>query len=81
MDKTTVVNVVRDLKVRFDLRNVIFVGDRGMLSDKNLETILDEELGFIVAHPLRRSQIAASVIAELGGRFDRSSEEEQFLST
>jgi transposase len=80
VDKTTVVNVVRDLKARFDLRNVIFVGDRGMLSDENLETILDEELGFIVAHPLRRSQIAASVIAELGSRFDRSSEEEQFLS-
>jgi transposase len=79
VDKTTVVNVVRDLKARFDLRNVIFVGDRGMLSDENLETILDEELGFIVAHPLRRSQIAASVIAELGCRFDRSSEAEQFL--
>jgi transposase len=80
VDKTTVVEVVRDMKSRFNLRNVIFVGDRGMLSDENLETILSEELGFIVAHPLRRSHIAAEVIAELGDTFDRTREEEQFLS-
>lgn len=78
VDKSTVVDVVRDIKSRFHLRNVIFVGDRGMLSDENLETILDEELGFIVAHPLRRSTIAAEVIAKLGKKFDRTKEEEQF---
>jgi transposase len=80
LDKTTVVEVVRDLKERFDLRNVIFVGDRGMLSDENLEAVLDEELGFIVAHPLRRNAQAAEVIEELWNKFDRSSEKEQFLS-
>ena len=79
VDKTTVAEVVRDIKSRFDLGSVIFVGDRGMLSDESLETILKEELGFIVAHPLRRSQIAAAVITELGPRFDRTSEAEQFL--
>ena len=80
VDKTTVAEVVRDIKSRFNLCSVIFVGDRGMLSDESLETILQEELGFIVAHPLRRSQIAAAVITELGPRFDRTSEAEQFLS-
>lgn len=80
VDKTTVVEVVRDIKSRFDLRNVIFVGDRGMLSDENLETILTQERGFIVAHPLRRSHIAAEAITELGSRFDRTKDEEQFLS-
>jgi transposase len=80
VDKATVAEVVRDIKARFDLGNVIFVGDRGMLSDDNLETILDEQFGFIVAHPLRHDRIAASVVAELGNRFDRNSEEEQFLS-
>jgi transposase len=80
VDKTTVAAVVRDIKTRFDLRNVIFVGDRGMLSDTNLATILNERLGFIVAHPVRRSQIAAAVIAELGGRFDRTTDEEQVLA-
>lgn len=79
VDKTTVAEVVRDIRSRFNLGNVIFVGDRGMLSDENLETILDEELGFIVAHPLRRSQISASVIAGLKSQIDRTSDEEQFL--
>jgi len=58
---------------------VIFVADRGMLSDPNLETLLDEELGFIVAHPLRHSAIAKEVIQWIGKRFDRSSPEEQFV--
>ena len=49
VDKTTVAAVVQDIRSRFALRQVIFVGDRGMLSDENLETILAEELGFIVA--------------------------------
>jgi transposase len=80
LDKTTVVEVVRDLKERFDLRNVIFVGDRGMLSDENLDAVLDQELGFIVAHPLRRNNVATEVIGELWSKFDRSSEKEQFLS-
>ncbi len=80
VDKTTVVEVVRDLKERFDLRRVVFVGDRGMLSDENLEEILAEELGFIVAHPLRRNSVATEVIGDLGRKFDRTSEKEQFLS-
>jgi transposase len=79
VDKTTVVSVIRDLKSRFRLDRVVFVGDRGMLSDDNLETILDEELGFIVAHTLRRNAVAAEVIEKLGDRFDRTREEEQFL--
>ena len=80
LDKTTVAEVIRDLKERFDLRNVIFVGDRGMLSDENLEAVLDQKLGFIVAHPLRRNKVAAEVIGELGNKFDRNSGKEQFLS-
>lgn len=80
VDKATVAGVIRDLKERFDLGRVIFVGDRGMLSDENLEAVLDEELGFIVAHPLRRNVVAAEVIGELWNKFDRTNEKEQFLS-
>lgn len=80
VDKTTVTEVIKDLKARFPLRRVIFVGDRGMLSDENLEAVLDEELGFIVAHPLRRNAQATEVISELWDKFDRQSEKEQFLS-
>src|SRR4030066_336073 len=80
VDKTTVIEVVRDLKERFDLRNVIFVGERGMPPDENLEAVLGEELGFIVAHPLCRNAQATEVIGELGKKFDRKSQKEQFLS-
>ena len=54
-DKSTVREVVRDLKERFGLKRVIFVGDRGMLSEENLEYLLAEDLGFIVCHRLRQN--------------------------
>jgi len=78
VDKSTVVEVIGDLKNRFNLDRVIFVGDRGMLSDDNLDTLLGEELGFIVAYPLRRNAFATDVIGGLKGEFDRTSEVEQF---
>jgi len=79
VDKTTVAEVVSDLKTRFKLRRVIFVGDRGMLSDENLETLLTERFGFIVAHPLRRDKTAREVIENLAGEIDLQKSEEQFL--
>jgi transposase len=78
VDKTTVVEVIRDLKTRFKLDRVVFVGDRGMLSDDNLDTLLGEGLGFIVAYPLRRNFFATEVIGGLKKKFDWDSEIEQF---
>jgi len=78
-DKTTVAQVVRDLKRRFDVGRVVFVGDRGMLTDANLECLLTEEMGFIVAHPLRRSAVAREVIGPLWRRFDRKGDTEQYF--
>jgi transposase len=79
VDKSTVAGVILDIKSRFNLDRVMFVGDRGMLSDDNLDTILGEGLGFIVAYPLRRNGFATEVIGELGGQFDRDSDQEQYL--
>lgn len=78
-DKTTVAEVVRDLKKRFDIGRVIFVGDRGMLTDANLECLLTEEMGFIVAHPLRRNAVAREVIGRVWRTFDRKGDTEQFF--
>lgn len=78
VDKTTVVQVVTDLKQRFNLKRVVFVGDRGMLSDANLEMILGEEVGFIVAHPLRKNAHASEVIGRLKKGFARNGEQEQY---
>jgi hypothetical protein len=36
---------VQDLRERFALERVVFVGDRGMLSDGNLDFLLGEGLG------------------------------------
>ena len=69
VDKATVSAVVQDLKQRFGLQRVIFVGDRGMLSDANMGMILGEELGFIVAHPLRKNAYATEVIGKLKSAF------------
>jgi transposase len=78
VDKTTVAQVVADLKTRFKLRRVIFVGDRGMLSDDNVDALLAEEFGYIVAHPLRRGALAREGIRLLAGQFDRASQKEQY---
>lgn len=78
VDKSTVAEVIQDIKSRFDLDRVVFVGDRGMLSDGNLDTLLGEGLGFIVAYPLRRNGFATEVVGSLKGGFDRKSEVEQF---
>ena len=78
VDKATVTEVVADLKERFKLRSVIFVGDRGMLSEDNVDALLQEEFGYIVAHPLRRGALAREGIRLLAGKFDRGSHNEQF---
>lgn len=78
VDKATVAEVVADLKSRFKLRQVIFVGDRGMLSDDNVDALLAEEFGYIVAHPLRRGVVAREGVRLLAGKFDRACQDEQY---
>ncbi len=78
VDKATVAAVVKDLKQRFKLRRVVFVGDRGMLSDANLLLMLGEEIGFIVAHPLRKNEHATEVITALKESFTGESDQEQY---
>jgi transposase len=70
IDKTTVTTVVKDLHERFNLARVVFVGDRGMLSDANLEMILGAEAGFIVVELKNRISHRGKVryLEELGGK-------------
>jgi len=77
VDKATVVQVVSDLKSRFSLNRVIFVGDRGMLSDANLTYLMEEGLDVIVAHPVRGNALAQEVIQSLKKHINPASEEEQ----
>lgn len=65
VDRATVAGMVEDIKKRFGIENIVLVGDRGMLSSKNLDIITDEELRFIISHPLRGDNAVCSVIEEL----------------
>jgi transposase len=78
-DKSTVKLIISDLKERFNLSRLVFIGDRGMLSNANLECILDENLDFIVAHTLRGNKIAEEVISALHEQINPELEEEQFF--
>ena len=42
-DATTVVDKIQELKSRYAIEKVIFVGDRGMITQSNLEALKDEE--------------------------------------
>jgi len=79
LDKTTVAQVVSDLKSRFKLGRVIFVGDRGMLSDSNLGHLIEEDLAMIIAHPVRGNTLAQEVIPHLKQQLNPDCADEQFL--
>jgi len=48
LDQTTVGEVMADLRQRFGLRRVVFVGDRGMVTLKNVEQLRQAEQGYLV---------------------------------
>jgi transposase len=60
VDGTTVTEVVHDLRERFAFRRVLFVGDRGMVSEDNLAALQAEGQGYLVGLRRRRnSQVDA----------------------
>ena len=50
-DKTTVSKVVEEIKNTYQIKEFIFVGDRGMLSDKNVKEIIGLEQKYVMAIP------------------------------
>ena len=55
LDVTTVQEVVKDLMTRFCFRRIVFVGDRGMVSDDNVEALRREGHGYLVGLKRRRN--------------------------
>jgi transposase len=55
LDSTTVQEVVSDLKKRFAFARVVFVGDRGMVSEDNLEALERDGHGYLVGVKRRRN--------------------------
>src|SRR6476620_6593175 len=55
IDHSTVQEVVGDLRKRFDFGRIVFVGDRGMVTDENIEAITNDGHGFLVGLKRRRN--------------------------
>jgi transposase len=55
IDHSTVQGVIRDLRQRFAFGRLVFVGDRGMVTDANLEAITRDQHGFLVGVKRRRN--------------------------
>jgi transposase len=63
-DSTTVKDVIDDLASRFRFRRVVFVGDRGMVTEKNLGILTNSEgdWGFLVGMTRRQNPEAEQLI-------------------
>jgi transposase len=55
IDHATVQEVIGDLRTRFEFRRLVFVGDRGMVTEENLEAITKDRQGFLVGLKRRRN--------------------------
>src|SRR6202047_1816135 len=55
LDHSTVQDVISDLRKRFDFGRLVFVGDRGMVTEENIESITKDEHGYLVGIKRRRN--------------------------
>lgn len=70
LDQTTVGEVVADLRQRFGLGRVVFVGDRGMVTFKNVEELRQAGQGYLVGLQRRNRQDIPDYIAQALARPD-----------
>jgi transposase len=55
IDHSTVQEVISDLRNRFEFGRLVFVGDRGMVTDENIESITKDQHGYLVGIKRRRN--------------------------
>jgi transposase len=55
LDNTTVQEVIGDLRERFEFARVVFVGDRGMVTEENLTHFSEQGHGYLVGVKRRRN--------------------------
>lgn len=70
LDRTTVGEVVEDLRRRFRLQRVVFVGDRGMVTLKNIELLRQAEQGYLVGLQRRNRKDIPDYIEQAVARQD-----------
>ncbi len=64
LDQTTVLEVVRDLQQRFGLKRVVFVGDRGIMTLRNVDQLRQEQQGYLVGLRRRNRKDIPEYIAQ-----------------
>jgi transposase len=66
-DSTTVAEVIKDLTQRFQFRRAVFVGDRGMVTEKNLDVLQTAEgdWGFLLGMTRRQNPEAEALIDQV----------------
>ena len=65
-DSTTVPAVLKDIRDRFGLRRVVFVGDRGMVTTDNVQRVRQEH-GYVVGLQRRRREAVYRYIERASG--------------
>ncbi|MCW3987104.1 MAG: IS1634 family transposase [Candidatus Bathyarchaeota archaeon] len=65
LDKTTVQEVVEDLKQRFGIKKAIIVGDRGMITIKNIEMIKGHEYEYILGLQKRNRKVVDHLLEKV----------------
>ncbi len=68
-DAKTVRDVLEDLEQRFRIRRLIFVGDRGMVTQENLRLLRQHQQGYVVGLNRRRSSKVAEYITRATGEW------------
>ncbi len=68
LDQTTLLEVVEDLRARFELNRIVWVGDRGMVKVHNLEQLREAQQGYRVGLQRRQRQNPYDAIREAEAR-------------
>ena len=80
-DKATLKKVVDDIANRFGIRQIIFIADRGTVSEENIKFLESLNYRYILGHPRRRSKKTREYFEKLTGSWQRIDDNTRFQET
>jgi len=80
-DKSTLKKVIDDIANRFGIRQVIFIGDRGIVSEENIKFLESLNYRYILGHPRRRSKKTEKYSEKLKDTWQRIDDNTRFQET
>lgn len=81
LDKATLRQVVDDIATRFGIHQVIFIADRGMVSEENIKFLESLHYRYILGHPRRRSRRTRNYLERLKDTWQRIDDNTRFQET